>query len=298
MRISSSQFHDATIRNIQQSSEKYSQLSVQLASNKKITRPSDDPLGSVLVLRLNSELTSLEQYGENMGLVTYTLRQQETQLTSINHLLLSVQSLTTAAADGSYGTTELQAMANEMAVLMPGIADLLNARDGNGNYLFAGSDIDQPPFIKDGSGQYQYQGDAIVRKVAVAENTLVDANIIGSDLVPGAAFLNDLQAYVSLLQSPPATGAGAESRLMLDKLSSVLGNVSNAVTKIGGIVSSLESLENTNSEISLFTENLRDDLSVVHYPSAYIEMNNALASYEATLKVYGSVSQLSLFRQL
>ena len=100
MRISSSQFHDTTIRNIQDSSAKYSKLSVQMATNERITRPSDDPLGSVLVLRLNSELTSLEQYGQNMELVTYTLSQQETQLTSINHLLLSVQSLTTAAADG------------------------------------------------------------------------------------------------------------------------------------------------------------------------------------------------------
>ena len=101
MRISSSQYHETAIRNIQTSSAKYSQLSVQMATNERITKPSDDPLGSVLVLRLDSELTSLEQYGKNMELVTYTLSQQETQLTSINSLLLSVQTLVTAAADAS-----------------------------------------------------------------------------------------------------------------------------------------------------------------------------------------------------
>ncbi|GAA0678879.1 MULTISPECIES: flagellar hook-associated protein FlgL [Rheinheimera] len=298
MRISSSQYHETAIRNIQTSSAKYSQLSVQMATNERITKPSDDPLGSVLVLRLDSELTSLEQYGKNMELVTYTLSQQETQLSSINNLLLSVQSLVTAAADASYGEDELKAMANELAVLMPGIADLLNAKDGNGNHLFAGSEIDQQPFIKDVTGQYIYQGDSLVRKVAVSSNTLVDANIVGSDLVPGATFLNDLQDYVALLQAPPAAGVGTESRAMLDKLSATLGNTTAAITKIGGIVSSLESLEFTNTDIALFTENLRDDLTAVHYPSAYIEMNNALASYESTLKVYSSVSQLSLFSQL
>lgn len=298
MRISSSQYHDTAIRNIQTSSQKYSQLSVQMATNQRITKPSDDPLGSVLVLRLDSELTSLEQYGKNMELVTYTLSQQETQLSSINNLLLSVQSLVTAAADASYGEDELKAMANELAVLMPGIADLLNAKDGDGNYLFAGSEIDQQPFVKDAAGQYVYQGDALVRKVAVSSNTLVDANIVGSDLVPGATFLNDLQDYVALLQAPPAGGAGNESRAMLDKLSTVLGDTTSAITKIGGIVSSLESLEFTNTDIALFTENLRDDLTAVHYPSAYIEMNNALASYESTLKVYSSVSQLSLFNKI
>lgn len=298
MRISSSQYHDTAIRNIQTSSQKYSQLSVQMATNERITKPSDDPLGSVLVLRLDSELTSLEQYGKNMELVTYTLSQQETQLSSINNLLLSVQSLVTAAADASYGEDELKAMANELAVLMPGIADLLNAKDGDGNYLFAGSEIDQQPFVKDATGQYLYQGDALVRKVAVSSNTLVDANIVGSDLVPGATFLNDLQDYVALLQTPPAGGVGNESRAMLDKLSTVLGDTTSAITKIGGIVSSLESLEFTNTDIALFTENLRDDLTAVHYPSAYIEMNNALASYESTLKVYSSVSQLSLFNKI
>jgi flagellar hook-associated protein 3 FlgL len=298
MRISSSQYHDTAIRNIQTSSQKYSQLSVQMATNQRITKPSDDPLGSVLVLRLDSELTSLEQYGKNMGLVTYTLSQQETQLSSINNLLLSVQSLVTAAADASYGEDELKAMANELAVLMPGIADLLNAKDGDGNYLFAGSEIDQQPFVKDATGQYIYQGDALVRKVAVSSNTLVDANIVGSDLAPGATFLNDLQDYVALMQAPPAGGAGNESRAMLDKLSTVLGDTTAAITKIGGIVSSLESLEFTNTDIALFTENLRDDLTAVHYPSAYIEMNNALASYESTLKVYSSVSQLSLFNKI
>lgn len=298
MRISSSQYHDTAIRNIQTSSQKYSQLSVQMATNQRITKPSDDPLGSVLVLRLDSELTSLEQYGKNMELVTYTLSQQETQLSSINNLLLSVQSLVTAAADASYGEDELKAMANELAVLMPGIADLLNAKDGDGNYLFAGSEIDQQPFVKDATGQYIYQGDALVRKVAVSSNTLVDANIVGSDLAPGATFLNDLQDYVALMQAPPAGGAGNESRAMLDKLSTVLGDTTAAITKIGGIVSSLESLEFTNTDIALFTENLRDDLTAVHYPSAYIEMNNALASYESTLKVYSSVSQLSLFNKI
>jgi flagellar hook-associated protein 3 FlgL len=298
MRISSSQYHETAIRNIQTSSQKYSQLSVQMATNQRITKPSDDPLGSVLVLRLDSELTSLEQYDKNMELVTYTLSQQETQLSSINNLLLSVQSLVTAAADASYGEDELKAMANELAVLMPGIADLLNAKDGDGNYLFAGSEIDQQPFVKDATGQYIYQGDALVRKVAVSSNTLVDANIVGSDLVPGATFLNDLQDYVALLQAPPVGDAGNESRAMLDKLSTVLGDTTSAITKIGGIVSSLESLEFTNTDIALFTENLRDDLTAVHYPSAYIEMNNALASYESTLKVYSSVSQLSLFNKI
>ncbi|MFC4653842.1 flagellar hook-associated protein FlgL [Rheinheimera marina] len=298
MRVSSDQFYQTAIRNIQISSDKYSKLSVQMATNERITKPSDDPLGSVLTLRLNSELTTLEQYGKNMQQATYTLSQQETQLSSINNLLYSVQSLATAAADGSYGNDELNAMANELEVLLPGIVDLLNARDGEGNYLFAGSEIDLQPFVKDAAGQYIYQGDAQVRKVAVSAETLVNSNITGAQLAPGAGFINQLQDYIALLQAPPATGAGTESRQMLDELEAMLGRTTAALTQIGGTVSSLDELKNTNVDIAQFTENLRDDINAVHYPSAYIDMNNALASYESTLKVYSSVSQLSLFNLL
>lgn len=295
MRVSSDQFYQTAIRNIQVSSDKYNKVSVQMATNERITKPSDDPLGSVLTLRLNSELTTLEQYGKNMEQVTYNLSQQETQVSSINNLLMSMQGLVTAAADGSYGITELQSMSNELEILLPGIVDLLNARDGEGKFLFSGSELTKQPFVKDAQGQYIYQGDSQVRKVSVSSETSVASNITGEQLVPGADFLNTFQEYVAALKNPTVAGAGSESRNMLEKLNDMLGNINGALTQIGGTVSSLEQMEMTNTDIAQFTQNLRDDINAVDYPSAYIEMNNALASYESTLKVYGSVSQLSLF---
>lgn len=295
MRVSTHQYHLNTLRNIQHGAEQFNEYSVQLATNKRIARPSDDPLGTVMLLTLDSELKALDQYKNNMESVHFTLGQQETQLSSIVTQLFSLQELMTTAADGSMGEAELAALGQEMAVLFPGIVDLLNATDGNGRYFFSGSLTDTKPFEVNGAGQYQYNGDDNVRKVAVSADSQVDANIVGSNLAPNADFLNDMQDYLALIAAPPAAGVGNESRAMLGSISDFLATVTGEVTRIGGVRASLDSIVMGNEDITLFTQGLRDDISEVDYPSTYVKMNEAMASYESTLKVYSSVSKLSLF---
>lgn len=295
MRVSSNQYHLTTIRNIQQSTAEYSKLSTQLATNQRIQKPSDDPLGSVMLLTLNSELTKLDQYKSNMNAVHFNLGQQETQLSSIVNTLYSVQEIVTTAADGSMGQTELEAFSQELAVLMPAIVDLLNAKDGNGNYYFSGSLTDVMPFERDALGIYQYNGDDRVRQIAVSDNSSVPGNIVGSALDPGVNFLNEMQTYLDLISTAPAGGVGNESRNMLDRISGFLATVSGEITRIGGTLASLDEMALGNDDIALFTETLRDDIKEVDYPEAYVKMNQAMASYESSLKVYSSVSRLTLF---
>ncbi|NRQ42920.1 flagellar hook-associated protein FlgL [Rheinheimera sp. YQF-2] len=295
MRVSSNQYHLTTIRNIQQSTAEYSKLSTQLATNQRIQRPSDDPLGSVMLLTLNSELTKLEQYKKNMDAVHFNLGQQETQLSSIVNTLGSIQEIVTTAADGSMGQAELEAFSQELSVLFPAIVDLLNAKDGNDNYYFSGSLTDVKPFERDGAGVFQYNGDDRVRDVAVSDNSSVPANIVGSELDPGVNFLNEMQTYLDLISTAPAAGVGNESRDMLNHISTFLGTISGEITRIGGTLASLDEMELGNDDIALFTETLRDDIKEVDYPEAYVQMNQAMAAYESSLKVYSSVSKMTLF---
>ena len=123
----------------------------------------------------------------------------------------------------------------------------------------------------------------------------VPANITGDKLDPGVTFLNEMQTYLDLIATAPAAGVGNESRDLLAHISNFLASVSGEITRIGGTLASLDEMALGNDDIALFTETLRDDIKVVDYPEAYVKMNEALASYESSLKVYSSVSRLSLF---
>ncbi|MFQ3204109.1 MAG: flagellar hook-associated protein 3 FlgL [Pseudoalteromonas tetraodonis] len=295
MRVSSHQFHLNSIKNIQSNTENFNEKSIQLATNKRILKPSDDPLGTVMIMNLGSEIKSLEQYKTNMDAVNFSLGQQEVQLTGIVNQIYSLQSLITTAADGSMGEAEIKALGQEMSVAFPAIVDLLNATDSDGQYYFSGSKTDEKPFQIDATGNYVYAGDDIVREVAVSDDSSVKNNIVGNDLDPGAGFLNAMQDYLVDVNNPPAGGVGNQSRVMIDKLADFLGTISSQVTTIGSTMASLDSITTSNQDITTFTVNLQDDLSAVDYPEAFISMNESMAAYESSMQVYSTVSKLSLF---
>ncbi|RZF92256.1 flagellar hook-associated protein FlgL [Pseudoalteromonas sp. N1230-9] len=295
MRISSHQFHLNSIKNIQHNTAEFNKASVQLSTNERISKPSDDPLGAVMLLKLESEIESLSQYQSNMDAVNYALGQQEVQLTGIVNQSYSLQELITTAADGSMGTEQLKALGQEMRVIFQGMLDLMNAQDGEGRYLFSGSETNSKPFILDAAGDYIYNGDERVREVAVSPDSSVLTNIIGSDLDPNADFLNAMKDYLDLIDNPPAAGVGNESRTMINNLSDYLGHITGEITVIGGTMASMDSLATSNQDINTFTTNLRDDISAVDYPEAYIRMNESMAAYESSMQVYANVTQLSLF---
>ena len=295
MRVSSHQFHLNSIKNIQSNTENFNEKSIQLATNKRILKPSDDPLGTVMIMNLGSEIKSLEQYKTNMDAVNFSLGQQEVQLTGIVNQIYSLQSLITTAADGSMGESEIKALGQEMSVAFPAIVDLLNATDSDGKYYFSGSKTDEKPFQIDATGNYVYAGDDIVREVAVSDDSSVKNNIVGNDLDPSAGFLNAMQDYLVDVNNPPAGGVGNQSRVMIDKLADFLGTISSQVTTIGSTMASLDSITTSNLDITTFTVNLQDDLSAVDYPEAFISMNESMAAYESSMQVYSTVSKLSLF---
>ncbi|KYL36329.1 flagellar hook-associated protein FlgL [Pseudoalteromonas tetraodonis] len=295
MRVSSHQFHLNSIKNIQSNTENFNEKSIQLATNKRILKPSDDPLGTVMIMNLGSEIKSLEQYKTNMDAVNFSLGQQEVQLSAIVNQIYSLQSLITTAADGSMGESEIKALGQEMSVAFPAIVDLLNATDSDGQYYFSGSKTDEKPFQIDATGNYVYAGDDIVREVAVSDDSSVKNNIVGDDLDPGAGFLNAMQDYLVEVNNPPAGGVGDQSRVMIDKLADFLGSISSQVTTIGSTMASLDSITTSNQDITTFTVNLQDDLSAVDYPEAFISMNESMAAYESSMQVYSTVSKLSLF---
>jgi len=295
MRVSSHQFHLTSISNIQYNAERFNESSTQLATNIRIAKPSDDPLGAVMLLNLDTELNSLEQYKSNIQSIDFSLSQQEVKLTGIVDQIYLLQSLITTAADGSMGPEELKAIGQELSVTFPGIVDLLNGTDNDGKYYFSGSETTTKPFDLDGAGNYVYNGDDSVRDVQVTPDSRVASNITGDNLDPNATFLNAMKDYLVVMENPTVGGVGDESRLMIDELAGFLQTITGEVTKIGGIISSLDSLADSNLDITAVTSNLRDDISAVDYPSAQIKMNESMAAYESTMQVYAKVTSLSLF---
>ena len=124
---------------------KYATLMEQLASQKKINRPSDDPLGVLNVLDFRTSKTSLDQYGENIDSINGWMRMTESKLTGISDILVAAREIAVSQSTATADATTRGINATALQPLIDEARALANTRYGD-RYLFAGSRMDTEPF--------------------------------------------------------------------------------------------------------------------------------------------------------
>jgi len=143
MRVADNMKYYTAIKNMNGLQAGYNDLLEKLATQKRINRPSDDPLGIMKVLDCRQTLATIEQYRSNIERGTTWISATEKTLTGIMDLLSQVQ-----AAARNYGTeTESSKLisAGQVREIRDQIHSLANYSLG-GSYLFSGSLVGTEPF--------------------------------------------------------------------------------------------------------------------------------------------------------
>lgn len=301
MRITNSQIVATMHGSMNRNAEELAKLMQQMSSGKRILVPSDDPIASVRILRVQREEASLTQYRSNISNVSGNLSTQEVNLTSISDSMLQVRDLLLWAANGSNTSADLAAMAGELGNLEQTIASFINVRDEEGRYLFSGTLTDQPALTFDAlSDSYLASGNGKHRQAAVANGVLVEENVTALEIFGGGMdMLNQLHALVATLKSPTLV-AGDPAVLQqikdtLDQLDASHGKLLGSVTQLGGRQNTLSLIADSNAEVSLVNQKIEGELARLDYAGATIDLNNYQLSLQATQKTYLKIHELSLF---
>ena len=101
MRITNAMMTSNTKNNININKLNEDKLNTQLSTGQKISRPSDDPVIAIRALRLNTNISQLNQYYEkNIPDATAWMEVTETALTQTNEIYTNIkENLTTGASD-------------------------------------------------------------------------------------------------------------------------------------------------------------------------------------------------------
>ena len=278
----------------------------QLAQGKQIINPSDAPDQASTVQRLKSILTRQDSYQTALNTVQNRLQGEDSTLSSVSDLLIRAKEIAVQANNDTLSSDNRKALGVELQGLRDQMLSLANTKDTNGNYLFAGSKVSQPPFVSVAGGSPQYVGDQTRMKVMVGENRSMPINRTGTDaFVPvnrtlpdgttqGVGFFNvmdDLIKGVNTSDRPKMQGG-------LGELDTLLGGLSMARANIG---SGLKGIEQQTSVIEDTVLNLKTTLSSVEdldYASAITKMNQQMLSLEAAQSSFAKISQLNLFNYI
>jgi flagellar hook-associated protein 3 FlgL len=185
MRISTGQLYDRTIQSVLDNQADLSDIQQQLASGKKLLRPSDDPVGAAQVVRLTEQIERINQYKKNSNLLVNSLEQEETVLKSVNTAVDRARVLMLQSGSGIVGTEDRTAIANEINQIKDQVFDLMNSRNPSGEYIFAGFQSGSPAFDFNPSAsgnKYNFEGDGGKNKIQISDNVSLQKNNSGLDI--------------------------------------------------------------------------------------------------------------------
>lgn len=298
MRISNAQTSAMMHNNMNRNSQAIAQLQAQIGSGLRIQKPSDDPIASARLLRIQREQSSLGQYNENIGKVSDNLKLQETYVQSGSDAMGSIRDLLLWAGNDTNSPEDLSAIATQLSSLEDSLVSYFNAKDEAGNYLFSGTRNDVPAVTFDpATGTYSMTGNDQEREAVVGNGVLIGDNVTAQQMLgPDADFLNDLHSLVESLKNAPNDPATRQQlKDTLEQLDVTHGHMMGAITDMGGRQNTLTLLAESNADVSLANQKVQGDLSQLDMGGAFLAVQAYELSMQASQKVYSRMATISLF---
>jgi flagellar hook-associated protein 3 FlgL len=297
MRVSTAQLQRTVMNGMDRAASRYSNLSQQMASGKRILKPSDDPMGAVKLMALQAEQANLKQFVANVDNARRHLSGAETYITSISSNLDKLRDLTLEAGDGTLTAAGRKAIAQEMESVKESLLASVNAKGSNGKSLFSGSEVEKPPVSGPDpvTGAYRYNGDNAERQITIATGVKIVANVDvdATFFDAGKDFFKELDGYIKKLSLN--TDVSADRKAMLAAVDSSADVNLQLLTVVGSRLVELAQTKDTNADISLYGKSLQLSLEQLDYGIAAFDLDQAELALQTTQQVYVKASKLSLF---
>jgi flagellar hook-associated protein 3 FlgL len=178
MRISTLSLYDQGITTIEQAQSTLAQTQESIATGKRVNTPSDDPIAASQIVQTSGNLALNGQYSSNLGTAKSLLSQADTTLSSASNLLVNVRSLLVSAGNGALSASDRTSIAAQLQTQLSQLVSLANTQDGDGNYIFGGSQATQPPFVQTGTS-VAYTSNDVARNLQVTGSQQIAATVTG-----------------------------------------------------------------------------------------------------------------------
>ena len=146
MRISSNQIAHRMSSEMMQRQVDIAKSQEQIASGKRVNRPSDDPAVAGQLLGIEEASNRLQQFDRNSIAAESRLALEETAIAAVSETLMRLRELALTANSGPVDDATRSAIGAELKQRTDELYDIANSRDANGDYLFSGSNSNIQPF--------------------------------------------------------------------------------------------------------------------------------------------------------
>ncbi len=297
MRVSSNTVSDGIVRQIQQLSGQQAKLQNQVGTGLRISQAEDDPAAVGRVLNLQSERRQLAQFGTNAARALELAQASASGMQGIKKISDRAGELATLGS-GAIGTTAMAGYGAEAGQLVEQALQLANTRF-NGDYIYAGSKLDSPPFVatRDASGQITaitYAGDSAQPSIPISEASSISPTTDGITNNGVAAFLNHLVSLRDALNSGSAPGVSAAQASLATSEDVIVDTIADN----GGIQTRIEASQSQQTDRTTSLDSLISSETDADLPSTIVKLSQTQTAYQAALQSAANIMRLSLLDYL
>jgi flagellin-like hook-associated protein FlgL len=288
-RVSTFYQYSASLSQIQKSGDAYFAAQRKVSTGKRINDISDDPTGVSNVISMASVKAGLAQYSSNLDRANSWYTTTENSFSEASTLLNRANALTVSGATATVGQNERSAMASEMTSIRDRLVQLANTKDGNGDYVFAGTATKTTPFTANG-GTLTYNGDLGTSKVEAAPGQMMNLSLPGTQ-----SFFQT--TYKTLSDTITALQNNDQSTLSNTSLTNIQAGLQTSSLSQGEVGNRMRLVTDYQSDqtrrIGELTKGI-SDVTDVDLSQAITDYQSAQTAYQAALQMAGQNGKLSL----
>jgi flagellar hook-associated protein 3 FlgL len=274
----------------------------EIATQKRVNRPSDDPLAMGRILGYRESLTVIDQYRDNIQRGMTRLEYTETVLGYADDMLRKARAIAEEYSGSGVTADQRRFAAEEIKDIYDQVMQMANSKFEEG-YLFSGYRTDLEPFTRDADYQAAYQGNAGAFNLAVSESIEVEIDTDGRSYFQNAGgggvnIFDELKRIIDGLEMADLEAGSAQVDAAVEALRDGILQVNNKQTEIG---LQMYRLELTDRHWKSFKPKVEDALGReedADLERAIMELKNLEIAYEITMATAARMMQPSLLNFL
>ncbi|NLW55556.1 MAG: flagellar hook-associated protein FlgL [Firmicutes bacterium] len=302
MRVTNNMIHRGLTGNIQSAMKRMNKNYNRLSTGKMISRPSDDPVGMIIGMRLKDGIAAGERYHKNAETARALLNSADYALDGVTSVLHRLTELATKAANGTMDQTALEAVKNEVLSMRNHLYQIANTQHEN-TFIFAGQRTNQPAYSlvaaadPDDPEEVQWDGSDEPLVAEVGTGIRMEVSVPGHRVFgdPSHDFFAELTEFIEHLEN-------GDFQAISDTVLPAIHNRLNEVLKVRGeIGAKVNRLESNIARMEIMNVNFRELLSKtedVDYAEVTMNLMMQESVYQAALAVGARISQNTLVNYL
>lgn len=291
LRITQNSMNRTQMTGLNTSLGRLQQTQEQLTTGKRISRPSDDPVGTVSALRFRGQQAQIDQFGQNIEDGLARLTTADNALTQTMHMVQRIRTISVAAANGTNGPEQRAAYAKEIRELRQGIIQQANTQYAD-QPVFGGTTPGDRAFDP-ATGEFVGNNYSVVRQVTDAPGDAGQVNVAVNGVDAFGKTLEDggtLDALATAIENGDHAGMSAGIAAMDDMRKGML----DVASTVGARVNRLKGLEELNGRSSDSIAGALSKVEDTDFQKAAMDLAVQSASYQAALAASAKVIQPSL----